>query len=288
VTAGHCVSDTKECESYAYVFDYAYRSEGELEDISASDVYGCRRLVARKFTNNELDYAIIQLDRVPSGRVPAKIRRKPVDTGEAMTALGFTSGLPLKVDSGAHVKNARADSFDYFALTSDTFEGSSGSGIFDSDRALAGVLVRGGEDYLETDAGCFEPRVVPADAGTPDWRWEQATYVEQAIRDLCDQGYPSEALCDIAPRCGDGFCSFAAVDADCAEDCAEGACSDTGCTKGADTVGAPGDPIAKSSEGANGGCSVRSGAAANRAGWLMYAVALLGVGLGSRRRRCAR
>jgi hypothetical protein len=149
------------------------------------------------------------------------------------------------------------------------------------------VLVRGGEDYEKTDAGCQIARVVPADAPTPEWDWEQGTYVHRAVVDLCGQGYPSRALCQITPRCGDGFCSFDPVDEMCPADCAQGACSDVGCTKSALEVGEPGDPVppAKAARRA-GHCSAHP---ARREASLAWASGLLAVtALGVRRRRRSR
>ncbi len=263
LTAGHCVKDEEDCSENAFVFDYAYRRAGELETISASDVYGCRRIVARTFTDAGPDYAVIQLDRVPTGRTPVEIRKDPLRDGESLAVLGFTSGLPMKVDLAATV---RASMSDYFLLDSDTYEGSSGSAVLDSDNALAGVLVRGGEDYVETAEGCQVSKVYSGDR-RPSWGWEQASYTSQALEELCEEvGFPSERLCGIKPRCGDGFCSFDVADRGCVEDC-EDVCTDGDCTKGGGSSGGPlvpssgddGDSEAKSS-----GCSITGPAQASR------------------------
>ena len=41
LTAGHCVDDERDCENYRFVFDYFYAAEGELQQMTAEDVYGC-------------------------------------------------------------------------------------------------------------------------------------------------------------------------------------------------------------------------------------------------------
>jgi V8-like Glu-specific endopeptidase len=287
ITAGHCVEDAKDCRSYAFVFDYAYRAEGELEALSASDVYGCRRLVARTFTDAGTDYAIVQLDRVPSGRSPVEIHRGPMPIGGRAEALGFTSGLPLKFDRGATVRESRAAQLDFFALDADTFEGSSGSAILDENYALAGVLVRGGEDYIETADGCSVSKQVPADSGTPDWGWEQATYVAPAIEALCEENYPSERLCGIAPSCGDGVCSFDPVDERCTEDCGT-YCSNAACIKGALGSAEPGDPVAKEEDSQASSadeCALRPGPSRSSPRWFWLLAAGLSFGLIGRRTR---
>jgi hypothetical protein len=284
ITAGHCIDDAAECKTYAFVFDYAYRAAGELEPLSGSDVYGCRKLVARKYTESGADYAIVQLDRPPVGREPVPVRTRAVVDGMHLVAMGMTSGLPLKIDRGSIVRQARATQHDYFALDSDTFEGSSGSAILDDDYALAGVLVRGGDDYDDTDAGCKVASVFPADAGTPDWGWEQATYVGPAVHALCAAKYPSRRLCDIAPRCGDGVCSFDPADADCPKDC-EDDCDRGLCDKSAQNAVSAGAPV-KRRHAQSCAVAAVSGAAAGLAPWalLLSACALLG----RRSRRVAR
>ena len=55
----------------------------------------------------------------------------------------------------------------YFVGNPDTFGGNSGSGVFDDAHALIGVLVRGGEDYVQRAAtGCYQVDVAdPIDTG---------------------------------------------------------------------------------------------------------------------------
>ena len=156
---------------------------------------------------------------------------------------GLHQRAPAQGRSRGRGAGARSSQYDFFALNSDTFEGSSGSAILDENYQLAGVLVRGGNDYQKTSSGCSVAEVVPADAGMPEWRWEQATYAGAAVDVLCGEGYPSQLLCGVDPSCGDGVCSLDAVDENCPEDCAA-FCRENACTKGVGSV-APGAPVAQ-------------------------------------------
>jgi hypothetical protein len=273
LTAGHCFEDDDDCASFAYVFDYFYRAEGELEPLSSNDVYACRDIVVRQVSAGsaaqQIDFAIVQLDRpVGAPRVPVRIRQSIAELGEPVSALGFTSGVPAKIDTGGKVIDTRTATGDYFLLDSDTFSGSSGSGLFDRDGALLGLLVRGGEDYFEDlDRGCFVTRTVPAGAdGTP---WEQATYAHRALQALCDKRWPSPALCGIEPACGDGFCTLNEVSGSCPEDCGMGSCANPPCAKSNDLPLedmnddlAPETDAGSSNDGepkqaSSGGCSAR-------------------------------
>lgn len=252
LTAGHCFRDGESCDVYAYVFDFFEARPGALEHISATDVFGCRRIVARSVSPeaaaSKVDYAIVQLDRPPPARRPVTVRKPmpesarafevPLDVGEPVVAIGYPSGLPAKIDEGGRVVATRAAMGDYFHLNSDTFKGSSGSGIYDANRELVGLLVRGGKDYVlsSSEASCLVSKVVPdgdgGGANEPGLAWEEATYVTQAIHGLCGLRYPSQRLCGIEPTCGDDFCSPGEDADNCPVDCEPEDCRGQSCGKG--------------------------------------------------------
>lgn len=225
LTAAHCFTDA-DCSDYLYVFDYFYREQGQLERLGSADVYACRRVIAQEnrgaSSGDKVDYAVVQLDRAVSDRAPVALRDTPLSPGEKLSVLGTGSGLPIKIDSGARVVSARAERRDFFALDSDTFEGSSGSAIVDEQYKLVGVLVRGGKDYVER-AGCRVVNrleaAVEGDLPDGDLGHEEATYAQRAIEGVCEQGFASERLCEIETRCGDGFCTGSETRASCAVDC---------------------------------------------------------------------
>jgi len=233
LTAGHCFPSDA-CERYAFAFDYFNRSDAGLASIQWGDIYGCRRIVHRivspEGSLSRIDYALVQLDRPAAGRTPAPIRTSQLTAGEPLATIGSVSGLPAKIDSGSRVLNTRAPANDYFLLDSDTFEGSSGSGVFDVGANLVGVLVRGGRDYEERPgADCMVPKLVALDtdaAVQPPGIGEEATYIGRVLEGLCMHGWPSARLCDRAPVCGDNFCTSGESRALCPLDCgcAQGAC----------------------------------------------------------------
>lgn len=283
LTAGHCFPNDA-CDRYAFVFDYYMRKEGEREPIAAwGDMYGCRQIVRRTVSPetalSRVDYALVQLDRPAVGRRPVEVRTTPLTAGEPLSTIGSASGLPLKIDSGSRVLDTRAPANDFFLLDSDTFEGSSGSGVFDVGAQLVGVLVRGGRDYeLRAEAGCMVPKIVDLrlDAAVPMVGvGEEATYVGRVIEALCEEGWPSERLCGIEPLCGDGFCTAGESRALCPDDCGclPGACaSPTGARASAGAVA----PKAKPTPRADEGCSLAAG---ERAGGGFSALTSLGLAL---------
>jgi len=219
LTAGHCVTSPIECAEYFYVFGYAMEDAERLATIQHEDVFTCRQLITTNLGDNT-DWAIIQLDRPVSSRQrPAKIQReaRPVPRDTPLTMMGFGSGLPNKIDRGGRVIDSRATTLDIFVATPDAFQGNSGSGIFTNDQTLVGLLVSGAEDYITSPVGNCQTVATFDESGVN--AGEQIVYAHNPIRELCQLGWPSEALCSTTPSCGDGFCTIDETQRSCPDDC---------------------------------------------------------------------
>lgn len=199
LTAGHC-TDGMSCPAAQFVFDYFYRADGLLETIDQDDVYGCAEVVVSRLDPDDSgqDYAVIRLDRPVVGRTPAPVDVGfGVSTGDPLLVVGFPSGLPAKLDDGGFVVDDRAAVRDFFTATTDTFGGSSGSGVFDAGGTLIGVLVRGEADYV-SKATCIGVNVI--ELGTDFSGGEDVTYAANAIEALCAVLPKGESsLCDDLP-----------------------------------------------------------------------------------------
>ena len=209
LTAGHCVSSQNQCNNRRFVFNYRMESETQRAAITADDVYRCERIV-HTVDANGIDYAIVQLDRpAVAPRAPASVRRLdvPYDLDADMTLIGFPSGIPVKIAGNGRVVDPRGDTLDYFEATVDAFGGNSGSGVFDADGNVAGILVRGEQDYTARD-GCTVVNVLGEDREDA----EDVTYASRAIERLCSHGYESERLCGGEDR---GLCYLCDADSDC-------------------------------------------------------------------------
>jgi len=230
LTAGHCVDSAAACQELAFVFDYRYETDGTLATIEHDDVYYCERVVAQALDEStNRDFGIVQLDRPVVGRDPAPVRLESsaLAASTPVSVIGFGTGLPLKYDAGGAVLEPRASSLDVFLMNTDTFAGNSGSGVFDANGTVVGILVSGQDDYVRSASNaCTEVNVRPSnEAG------ESATYVFRAIEALCGSGYPDAALCpgNAAASCGDHFCTAGETVANCATDCAAPQCGDGVC-----------------------------------------------------------
>ncbi len=183
LTAGHCIEDQAKCAKTAFVFGYAVKAPGRYtqSSVPAADVYGCTEILKRDWTNYTVtqngeqsptiygdDFALIRLDRKVAGRRPLAVNRAgDIKKGDAVTAMGYPNGLPLKFSAeGMVVRPVRANS-PYFDANLDIFGGNSGGPAFNAATGLIeGVVVRADADhFLTTFEGCRVYHVKPQNAG---------------------------------------------------------------------------------------------------------------------------
>ncbi|MCP4504357.1 MAG: S46 family peptidase [Deltaproteobacteria bacterium] len=170
------------------------------------------------------------------------------------------SGIPAKLDDGGRIVATRGLR-DYFHATTDSFGGNSGSGVFNADGEVLGILVRGEPDY-EISGSCYVVSELPEAVNSA----EGVTQVQRAVDDLCASGWPSERLCLTSAECGDGQCtgneSVTTCPADCIAECGNGLCeSDEFATCPQDCGAPPASWTCQSDYyGANDGCDCECGA----------------------------
>ena len=193
-TAGHCIKPSNEmrpgdisCGDVRIVFGFRQsKSRATADrDIPASSVYRCVDVVAGQLNASD-DWRIIRVDRtINAPQVNIRMEGKP-PLGAPLTVVGHPSGLPVTISGGAAVQRHRAT---HFSADLDTYQGNSGSPVFNSDRLRAGellvegILVRGEDDY-EQHQPCQISRRCPLFSAC---RGEDVTYastLEPALRRL--------------------------------------------------------------------------------------------------------
>jgi hypothetical protein len=205
LTAGHCISADRPCDSFHYVFNYYLDGPNLLASIRDEDVYGCERVVLERDARSDAitpDYAVIQLDRpVEGSQVPVEIRPAvPLQEDDALSMIGFGSGLPAKIDSGASVAEPPRAGRDFFVANLDAFEGHSGSSIFDANHQLAGILLGGRvPDYVMASGEiCYRVNEFDdSEAG------ELVHDISTIVRALCDDGWTRGETCETSACQGD-------------------------------------------------------------------------------------
>lgn len=162
LTAGHCFRPDPRggpCDKVKLVFGYAVTAAGRMpSSFPAENVYSCKEVKAQKVDDKGADYALVKLDRKVSGRHPLAVNRGDIYRTSELAAIGYPSGLPVKVATNGSVRSIREG---YFVADLDTFGGNSGSPVFNvKTLKIEGILVRGGVDYVYNsgDTAVEDPR----------------------------------------------------------------------------------------------------------------------------------
>jgi hypothetical protein len=151
-TAGHCVEDKSFCKESKFVFDYMYDAKKRNPLLAKQDaVYGCKRVIAEKADFHGSDYALVELDRPVVGRTPLKIAGHKPGLNDSLFIIGNPVGLPTKVADGAIVLSHGPG---FFVADLDAFSGNSGAAVFNDQYEVAGILVRGEDDFIKK-GGCY-------------------------------------------------------------------------------------------------------------------------------------
>ena len=192
-TAGHCIRPSSElrpgemgCNELRLIFGFRKTKTQPLadRDIPAANIYRCVDVLAGHL--DQEDWRIIRVDRtINAPQVSMRTEGRP-PLGTPLTVVGHPAGLPVTIADGATVQRHRPT---FFSADLDTYQGNSGSPIFNSDRLrtgelfVEGILVRGENDFVQ-DTPCLLSRRCPLFSSC---RGEDATYsslLEPALRRL--------------------------------------------------------------------------------------------------------
>lgn len=152
LTAGHCATEDMKniCSSgkYAWVFGYQARKGEDTKniEIDKNDVVKCSK-VLQATMNRTVDFAVIKLSRKLKRRPLLLNKTKKVTSKEKLVVIGTPWGLPTKVTLDGQIINNKEKYF--FTAALDTFQGNSGSAVFNNSTGLVeGILVRGKTDAV--------------------------------------------------------------------------------------------------------------------------------------------
>lgn len=194
LTSEHCLYGTQ-IDDIRVVFGYYY-IDAERLAVDEGDVHEVSSIVRRSSDDggvDGVDFAWLRLaERTRSSQtsVPVFTQRAPLVTGTRIFTVNAGGGIPLKLDAGGSVLDARPGLEDFFVADTDTFRGSSGGGAFTSTGALLGTLARGSADFALTESGC---KTVIRNVGAT--AQEQFTYAHRAVEGLC-HAEPWHSLCE--------------------------------------------------------------------------------------------
>jgi V8-like Glu-specific endopeptidase len=157
MTAAHCLNEKEgspfSCSNYAVVFDYF----DNAKFLPKRSFYQCKKVIYDSAKNGFIkDIAIIELDRKVTDRKPIQFKRQLPKINDPIKMLGYPYGISIKKSEG-QVLGINKKSF-AIKHDLDTFSVNSGSGIFNQDNKLIGVLVRSTGYNFQWDEplGCFK------------------------------------------------------------------------------------------------------------------------------------
>lgn len=167
-SAGHCFMSEDDCRNKVIVFGVTEKTEtSNGYKVFKQSVYSCKEIVKSAFDADAMtDFAVIRLNKEVSGRAPLRLRQKgEISKGDSVFMIGHPLGLPLVYSPGAKVNDVSEASF--FKATLDSFEGNSGSPVFNSKTLeVEGLLVRGEEDFEQkASAQCMSYKSYDENAG---------------------------------------------------------------------------------------------------------------------------
>lgn len=180
VTAGHCIDSTNLNNT---LIVYGFKMKSKLDAniiISKSDIYEPIRIIKREFEETTNDYSVLEIRGIFAKNRIASVRRTgKIADNDRVHVIGYPSGLPIKVTLNASVLNDNQSN--YFIINSDTYQGNSGSPVFNSNNHIVeGILVRGEQDFRYIRlANCYGSIRCPKDIGL--CRGEDVSRVSQFI-----------------------------------------------------------------------------------------------------------
>jgi hypothetical protein len=155
-TAGHCIRTAADCAATRIVFGF-YHSPVKAHPergILAANVYSCKGIVDGNEDARGADWRIIELDRDIVVGTDVILRSRtvnpPLRVDDKLTVIGYPLGLPVKIAKDGAVRSLGSG---FFVSELDTYEGNSGSAVFNSARLASGqllvegILVRGENDF---------------------------------------------------------------------------------------------------------------------------------------------
>jgi len=162
VTAGHCLHSEFECQNTSFIFDYAKYRPGRVRRIERKNIYHCGHVMYEQLNGQGADFAIATLKRPLLGRKPLAVRRTgSIGVHQPVFVIGSPSGIPLKIAGGAAVRRLAKG---FFVANLDTFDGNSGSPVFNAKTLkVEGIVVRGAQDWVwSKDHQCRIVNVCPS------------------------------------------------------------------------------------------------------------------------------
>jgi len=166
----HLPANDSSIDEVLFVFDFRLTSP-QAQPLITKDNFFRGKCVIKRGGNDKVDFALIKLDRkAPANRV-RKLRAAglPLE-GRSAYVLGHPCSLPLKMGGVAAVRDVNQAVF--FRANFDTFNGNSGSPVFDLEsHELIGIVASdNAEDFdFDVERQCCKSNIVLASPDSGDF-----------------------------------------------------------------------------------------------------------------------
>jgi len=151
ITAGHSLDATM-LMRYYFVFDYIMGPQHQdPQYFPEANVVMATKIIPYYDPANDQDVCIIRVNKkIDSRRIPQLSQQSATNNSNTYYVIGTPCGIPLKLAGKAKIMENSSPA--YFLLNSDTYEGNSGSPVFNTvTNTIEGILISGAND-LEPNA----------------------------------------------------------------------------------------------------------------------------------------
>jgi len=183
LTAGHCIKSASDCMNTQFVFGFNISRTNPEQGLSSENLYRCKSIIGGALNPNGADWRLIEVDRDMTYGSDVVLRNAAtapkLQPGSGVTVVGYPLGLPVKIASGATVRGFGSG---FFVANLDTYEGNSGSAVFNTERLsmgellVEGILVRGENDF-DLTTPCYISKRCP----TNGCRGEDVTLATEIV-----------------------------------------------------------------------------------------------------------
>lgn len=152
ITAGHCL-DSNMLKRYYFVFDYIMDTQHQAPQYFAeANVFIATKIIPYYDPAHNQDVCIIRVNKkIDPRRIAALSQQSAVNNSNTYYVIGTPGGIPFKLAGKAKIMENTNPA--YFLLNCDTYDGNSGSPVFNTRTdTIEGLLISGTND--------FEPNVL--------------------------------------------------------------------------------------------------------------------------------
>lgn len=164
-TAGHCFQNEEDCATKKIIFNIDSQNQNRNGyAVLSKNVYSCKEIIT-SVSSDDYDFALIRLDKVTK-RIPLKLNlRSKIDNNATVFMIGHPLGLPLIYSKNSVISDNSSAAI--FKTSLDSFEGNSGSPVFNSKTLeVEGILVNGQEDFVQdSELECYRNKTYEGAGG---------------------------------------------------------------------------------------------------------------------------